>query len=248
MQFFVRRGYVGVGAFLFLAVLALYFVSSGMPSSAYVVRAESVTLKATIRQDMPCLKIQMLRPSGDAMEASQDPLLEGQMGSWVLRICNVGTAPATNVSLKTSMPWISVPQSVSDLNKENLSSSKINALENRATSCCVGPTGTLIRLPLHGPQLKQEGSIQPGENVDVPIQIKAGSSGTQDFYMLYRYELDDPSSQLKVRPHRWLRRMYKVPVYPSLSLTASILPSSWGKGEHILSIEVKSATLGSLRV
>ena len=173
------------------------------------------------------------------MEGSQDPLLEGQKGKWTLHIANVGTAPATNVVLKTNMAWINIQtEGFSELDKENLDESKIGSLETMAKSYCVGPSGTLMRLPLQGSKLKQEGIILPGESLDIPLHVKAGVSGMQDFYMLYRYELYDPSSPMKTNPHRWLKKMYKIPVYPSLSIAASISPSSWSKTEHILSVEV----------
>ena len=200
------------------------------------VRAEPVLLKATIKNDMPCLTAWLMRPNG---QSGQDHLLQGQTGDWILRLSNIGTAPASNVTLKTNLPWINIPSKDNlVLDKENIPVSKVLSLENQSKSCCVGPTGTLMKLPIQGSHLKKEGSIQPGETVDVPIQTKTGAVGTQDFYMLYRYELDTPSLPTGSRPHRWLKRMRQVPVYPSLSLAASVLPSTFSKSEHILSIEV----------
>lgn len=126
------------------------------------------------------------------------------------------------------------------MDKENTSSSKLLLLESKAKSCCIGPTGTLLNLPVRGTHLKKQGSIQPGETVDVSIEVKAGSDGgTQDLYMLYRYELDMSSTPSSgITPQRWLKRLRHVPVYPSLSLTASVLPSTFNKSEYILSVEV----------
>lgn len=203
-------------------------------------RAEPVLLKATVKQDMPCLKLHMFRRPAEAAESGGDPMLEGQIILWNLRLSNVGTAPATNVCLKTNLSWMDI-QSASEsiVNKENISSSKIAVLEKDAKSHCVGPTGTLMKLPIQGSHLRQQGSIHPGESIDIAIQMKAGARGYQDFYMLYRYELEDPSSRLKTAPHRWLKKMYKIPIYPSLSVSYSILPSSWNKSEHIVALEVR---------
>lgn len=209
-----------------------------MKLSCVAVRAEPVLLKATIKNDMPCLTAWLMRPEGEKRE---DHLLQGQRGNWILRLSNIGTAPATNIALKTNLPWINIPTKDDlALDKENTSVSKLLSLENKAKSLCIGPTGTLMNLPVEGSHLKKKGSIQPGETVDVPIEIKAGGGGgTQDFYMLYRYELDTPSPQKSgSNPHRWLKRLRQVPVYPSLSLTASVLPSTLNKSEHILSVEV----------
>ena len=187
---------------------------------------------------MPCLTAWLLRPDG---ETGEDHLLQGQRSKWILRLSNIGTAPATNVTLKTNVPWIHVPVNGDGaLEKENVSVSKLLALENKAKSCCIGPTGTLMNLPVQGSHLKKQGSIQPGETVDVPIEVKAGSEGgAQDLYMLYRYELDALSlPNSGNRPQRWLKRLRHVPVYPSLSLSASVLPSTFNKTEYILSVEV----------
>lgn len=200
-------------------------------------RADPVLLKATVKQDMPCLTAQLLRSDG---EGSDEPLLQGQKGMWILRLSNIGTAPATNIVVKTSLPWVNIPSTDHQVDKENAPVSTVVSLESQAKSCCVGPTGTLMSLPVRGQHLRKEGSLQPGETVDLTIKIKAGvGGGMQDFYMLYRYELDDESIQSNARPHRWLKKMYKVPVYPSLSVSASISPSTWRKEEHILSVEVR---------
>lgn len=57
--------------------------------------------------------------------------------------------------------------------------------------------------------------------------------------MLFRYELLEEKAQPSpATPRvRWLRKMLNVPVYPSLTMTASLQPSTWNKDEHILSIE-----------
>lgn len=164
---------------------------------------------------------------------SEELVLHGQISSWTLRLSNIGTAAATNLTLKTNVPWVNIAPTKGE--KSSLSTKS----DTTRVSHCVGPTGTLMELPVSGG--KRAGIIDPGETVDVPILVRTSGTGKQEFYMLYRYELYDasslgtPSSNNK---SRWIRKMVNVPVYPSLSLNASIMPSSWKDDEHILSVEV----------
>jgi hypothetical protein len=108
--------------------------------------------------------------------------------------------------------------------------------EKRAISHSIGPTGTLMAIPLEGNALQASGQIHPGESIDVPVKIKMTSVGKQSFYMLFRYELQDDSN-LPPR-FRWLKKMFVIPVYPSLSISASISPAFAASNEHILSVEM----------
>jgi hypothetical protein len=163
-----------------------------------------MTLKSTIEVDMPCLTAEMIkRHSNTSAPVSSDDssLLEGQISLWTIRLRNVGNAPATSVTLKTNLPWINI--------KSNRSKSLlVEELEAQATSGCLGPTGTLVTVPIEGSQLQESGCIHPRESVDIPVEIRTSGHGKQQFYMLYRYELKDPSTSR----HRWLRKMYEVPV------------------------------------
>jgi hypothetical protein len=165
-----------------------------------------MVLKSTIEEDMPCLTAEMIKrsSSGSAPVASDDSsLLEGQISLWMIRLRNVGNAPATNVTLKTNLPWVNIK---SNRNK-NLSAQE---LEGQATSGCLGPTGTLVNVPIVGSELQESGCIHPGESVDIPVEIRTSGHGKQQCYMLYRYQLKDESSASP--RHRWLRKMYEVPV------------------------------------
>lgn len=152
------------------------------------------------------------------------PMLVGQMSAWTLRLFNSGTAPAANVSLKTNIPWI------------NVDSANGPSSSGQPTPHCIGPSGTLSELPLNDASLTTPGVLQPGESVDIPITIRSSDGGKHSFYMLYRYELYDPSS---VSPKsRWLQNMFNVPASPSLTLTASLMPSFWKQHEYVLSVEM----------
>jgi hypothetical protein len=124
------------------------------------------------------------------------------------------------------MPWIRIESS----------GRPSGAGEAAPSPHCVGPSGTLLAIPVQDANLKTEGSIHPGEIVNVPILIRSAIGGKQDFYMLYRYEMLNSTG----RPSkcRWLRKMVEVPVYPSLTFTASLMPSFWEKREHLLSVEM----------
>jgi hypothetical protein len=149
--------------------------------------------------------------------------LQGQISEWTLRLSNVGTAAATSVTLKTNVPWVNIVGG--------------NVSERQATSFCVGPTSTLMRLPMEGAGLEHNGQIQPGETLEVPVLMRTSGSGKQEFYMLFRYELMETPTSFSPR-HRWLRKMFEVPVYPSLTLSASLVPSYATSSEHVLSVQL----------
>ena len=80
-------------------------------------------------------------------------------------------------------------------------------------------------------------TIQPGEMVEIPVQIRTSGLKMQEFYMLYRYELDVRKTNSKPIS-RWLRKMYEVPIYPSLELTAKPLAASLSGKDIIISVEM----------
>ena len=169
-------------------------------------------LKSKISVGMPCITAELVKQSinmtSDAMIPHDDgPLLDGQVSSWNIRLRNIGKAPACQLLLKTNLPWINIP---SQRPEGDLS---LEEIEAEATSHCVGPTATLMSMPLHSTSLKEAGVIHPGETVDIPVDIRTSGSGQQKFYMLYRYVLQETSSS-KART-RWLRKMYEVPVSQS---------------------------------
>ena len=173
-------------------------------------------LRSKVEREMPSLKV-TITPD----ETSQTTVLQGQTSRWKLSVSNVGYAPASNIMLKTNAPWLNMTQS-------NESSTD----ENAATSYCVGPSGTLMRVPLLNTIL------QPGETVEIPVAIRTSGGGRQDFYMLFRYELWSKEESDLAPRHRWARKLLSVPVYPSITMSASMMPSYSNKGEHILSVEV----------
>jgi hypothetical protein len=197
------------------------------------VRAEPLLLKAKVEQDMPRLTARLI-PNEESQ--GDGPMLVGQVSSWTLRLSNIGTAPACRLSLKTNMPWISI-QSQNETADSSLSK------EDLPTPNCVGPSGTLMSLPLEDESLGAKGVLHPCESVDIPILIRTSDGGKHSLYMLYRYELSDPSSASTKR--RWLENIISVPVSPSLTLTASLMPSFWKQNEHVLSVEVSHSKLGN---
>jgi hypothetical protein len=169
-------------------------------------------LKSKVEREMPCLTAELIKRGSDdfnTIPADGGPLLEGQVSPWTIRLRNVGNAPASNVTLKTNLPWINV------VNTENhlLTAEEQEA---QATSRCLGPTGTLMSLPMSGETLKEAARLHPGEHVDIPIQVRTSGTGKEGLYMLFRYDLWSPMGDVKL--HRWLRQMYEVPVsQPSLN-------------------------------
>lgn len=188
------------------------------------VRAEPMVLKAKVERGMPCLTSQLVRPStsGETGYDESGPTLQGQISSWTLRLSNLGTAPAANVYLKTNFPWLYVTGEESE--------APVEGKDQEALNCSIGPTGTLFQLPI-------KSDIKPGESVEVPVRIRASVSGRHEFYMLFRYELGGSESTSGSPRYRWLKKMFDVPVYPSISLNASVMPSFSNHSDHILSTE-----------
>jgi hypothetical protein len=192
------------------------------------VRGEPTLLKAKVERGMPCLKADLVRTNSTESD-EHGPLLEGQVSRWVLRLTNVGTAPARNFFLKTNLPWLCVE---SDSFQRSDASPEMSELP-----FCVGLSGTLFRLPSDASP-KNHGAIIPGESTDIPVRVRATGAGRQDFYLLIRYELSDNDSSNSPSRFRWLRKMIQVPIYPSLTLSALIYPSAAQLDNHILSVVV----------
>jgi len=194
------------------------------------VRAPSNLLRSKIDCPMPNLSFDIIQSKSST---TNSVLLQGQRTRWDLQISNNGAAPATNLILKTNLPWINV-----------LLEEGIIVDEKSSVSNCIGPSGTLMRLPLHiyGNSIGKVGILNPGKTINIPIEIRTVGAGKQDFYMLLRYELYEKmaSSKQSTSRHRWLRKMISVPVYPSLTFTASITPSFKDKNEYILSLDMSN--------
>jgi hypothetical protein len=179
-----------------------------------------------VEQKMPFLKVS-LEPD----TTLHGIVLQGQTSHWKLKLSNLGYAPASNIMLKTNAPWLNIGE-VDDATARSQS-------EDDSTSFCIGPSGTLMKVPFKG-ALGHLGVLQPGETSEVSIVIRTSGGGRQDFYMLFRYELwkeENEVSNLAPR-HRWTREILSIPVYPSITMSASLMPSYSNKGEHLLSIEV----------
>lgn len=161
------------------------------------------------------------------------PVLQGQVSEWTLRISNQGTAGADNITLKTNVPWINI------IPHDETTGGNYDDCNHR-TSFCVGPSGTLMHVPVNS-ATPENGILNPGETVDIPVQIRTSGGGRQDFYMLFRYQLRrDELLKSGIPKVRWLRNMVSLAVYPSLTVTASLLPSFTGDSDHILSVEVRT--------
>jgi ER-Golgi trafficking TRAPP I complex 85 kDa subunit len=193
------------------------------------VRGESFLLKSKVERGMPCLSVELRRPE-TFVSSNDGPALHDQIGDWILRISNVGTSSGSNISLKTNIPWIYVRRDKEPTENGDKS-------DEMPISYNIGPTGTLMTIPILGCGLQVSGQIQPGESFDVPIKMRTSGVGKRDFYMLFRYQLYDENDLDKPRC-RWLKKMFSVPVYPSLDMTAFVSPSFDASQEHILSVEL----------
>jgi hypothetical protein len=195
------------------------------------VRGESLLLKAKVREGMPCLTADILS-TVIADDDSGSSIFQGQISKWNLRLSNVGTAPARNVVLKSNYPWLTMWNGGNPAE----ATASTETLENQPVPFVMSPSGTLMRVPIDDLGLKVDGEIQPGESVDVEVDIRASRSGKRELYLLFRYDLalgDEHS-------HRWLRKMFEIPVYPSIECQSAVMPSFAALGEHVLSLEVSN--------
>ena len=179
---------------------------------------------------MPFLKV-----SVEPDRSLHGVVLQGQTSHWKLKLSNLGYAPASNIMLKTNAPWLNISDSSNNIQNEE-----------SPTSFCIGPSGTLMQIPFKG-ALGHAAVLHPGETTEVPVIIRTSGGGRQDFYMLFRYELwSEQNATSNVLPrHRWTREILSIPVYPSITMSASLMPSYSKKGDHILSIEVSCGHFSS---
>lgn len=181
-----------------------------------------MVLKSKIECEMPKINVDLITN----VDGKSGTVLQGQLNKWFLRVSNKSSAAAAgNILLKTNVPWIKI-----------LDEGHISSESGKAAPFCVGPSGTLLQLPIRH---NIDSALNPGETIDIPIEVKTSGGGKQDFYMLFRYELVGNASKSTPK-FRWLRKMLSVAVYPSLTMTASLMPSYWNKLDHILSLEVSA--------
>jgi hypothetical protein len=192
---------------------------------------KAALLKSKIECNMPNLKVCLLPKRSKDVPKNNAQVLQGQVTEWTMRITNLGTAAADYMFLKTNIPWINIPMPTTIVDNDD------RANDGR-TSFCVGPSATLMRIPIKT-FLPGNNSLAPSETVDIPVQIRTSGGGSQEFYILLRYQLcQDNTLTFESSSVRWLRNMVSLPVYPSLTFTASLLPSYTGIKDHILSVEV----------
>jgi hypothetical protein len=179
-------------------------------------RAPQPALHAAVVCAMPCLKCTLsgLPPS----------LLQGEIIQIQLQIENVGHADAEGIMIKSNMPCISLaghPCSTSD--------------SNLPSGGALGASGTVF-YPLLG-------TIAPGKSAQVSLWLKGRSSGQQALTLLVRYKRP-VEENLASAPKSVLNFERFVPVstdfcvLPSLSVSASVLPSYSARGEYVLRLEL----------
>lgn len=199
------------------------------------IRGPRTTLRSMISDRMPLLNVEIKLDAAfsyNTVAGCASSMLQGEIskGSFLLR--NVGRAPAFRIFLKTNTPSICLSNKPEDCYRAGN--------EKIATSNCVGPSGTLM-------QLLPDRILEPGDCVEVPFSLKAGGGGTQELYFLVSYEPYGMYSNLaapysfKNNCVRTIKKFLDLFVYPSLTLSASVIPSFSNKGESVLSLEVRKA-------
>ena len=174
-------------------------------------------LKLTIEQDLPNLIVDITPMQRLKVKS---PVLQGQVNDWIIKLSNIGTAPARDVFMKANVPWIRLMA-----NEEFID-------ETEKRSNYIGPTGTFMKIPLH-----DSGIIKPGQTIEIPIKMRASGGGRQECYILFRYQL--ACAQDEQARVRWFRKILSFPVYPSITMTASLMPFYRTKADHVLSLDVR---------
>lgn len=212
---------------------------------AYRIRGPRPLLRSIISHEMPLLHVDVKLDAAfdesaeSASYGCAPTMLQGEVSTGYFRLRNVGRAPAFRIYLKTNTPSICL------LNQYNEATLEKVAYERMATSSCVGPSGTLM-------QLLPNGVLEPGDSVEVPFQLKASGGGKRELYCLFSYEpyghysnLTTPYS-FKNNGVRIIKKLLDLFVYPSLTVSASVIPSFCDKGESVLSLEVSINSYFSL--
>lgn len=190
-------------------------------------RGEPQLLKSEVSHDMPTLVLDIVK--------AKTSVLQGEIHKWRVRLTNIGSAPTSNIVMKTNVPWTSIDPANGEGEIDEYS----------ARSHCIGPSGTSMSLPISKTESEstntQKDVIYPGESAEVDINVRAFGGGRHDLYLLVRYELHEngETKQVLKTPFRYVKKVISIAVYPSLNLSASLMPSYWEKNEHILSVEVR---------
>jgi hypothetical protein len=108
------------------------------------IRSEPVLLKSRVEDDMPRLSARLISSRSDEVGR----VIQGEISSWTLRVSNLGTAPASSVHSRRTFHG-----SVSTLGIAEAITQKVSPHHR-----CVGPSGTLLWLPLEGEGSQSRGT------------------------------------------------------------------------------------------
>ena len=199
---------------------------------------ETTQLRRACYKNDVCMRVVKNTLLRRAMEASEgtdfSELYEVLSGQTALLVGNVGNAPASGLFLKTNLPWIDiVDNEISSSDKCMTTEEK----ESRAISRCLGPSGTLMSIPV-------KGNIDPNQTFDIQVRVRTSGEKKQDFYMLYKYDIvTNLAEKDSKRRSRWLRKMYEVPVFPSLTFNVSPLNTTFQEDEVLVAVELTNDRL-----
>ena len=159
--------------------------------------------------------------------------LQGEVMEWKLQIRNIGMAPASNIILKSNMPWLCLLNDDATLDQQYLS---------RATSNCIGRSGTAIAL-------SENYHLEPGNQTTFRIKARVSGGGRQTLRLLLRYDAYmKPYLKQSVYSTRYLAKSLTYTVYPSINLSALCQPSFDKIGNYVLSVEVRNLSTLSFSI
>jgi len=168
-------------------------------------RGPNTTLTFDVVDDLPWLALEL--------QGLPDTILQGEVVQAVLKVRNVGRAPAHGLFVKSDAPWCYVGNAPS-FNPSDPAASPAPAL--------MGASGTALEvLDL----------LPVGEEVMLPLWLRGVGGGKQALHLLLQYGSREPQKPCV----RYLRHSCEVCVLPSLHTEVTVTPLQ-EDAEYLLSI------------
>jgi hypothetical protein len=213
------------------------------------VHGKSMLLSSKIVQEMPLLKVEMAFECkfDDTVDRSTHSMIQGELMKGTMTVRNLGRAAISNVYVKTNAPWLclSLPNSGDGGDTAGSTARGVDKSKS-VSSFALGPTGTLMQLPLVS-------VLEPSGAIDIPFELIARGVGKQELYLLVSYDscktdgvASAPTSSniSRINNHngnstnRMCKRKIGVSVFPSMTMTASLTPSYSSSKGSMLSLEL----------
>eukprot|EP00968_Pinguiococcus_pyrenoidosus_P000494 scaffold30_cov255-Pinguiococcus_pyrenoidosus.AAC.28 len=167
---------------------------------------------------MPCVGLKFVQ--------SPENVLQGELVDVDLEITNYGNTTATDLLLKTSLPWLRLRDNVQSPHSGDTLPGGL--LGTSATTLCLGR------------------DLHAGESVHVPAIVRGSGGGLQTLRLILKYFPEhgqdtvggNPGSGQ--RPARYMRHIEEICVHPSAAISAEVQPAVDDTSQYILTLEVSN--------